>query len=147
MTHTSEERVPQAPGSDDAPQSAQIIPFERPQNELQRAVQRRAQEHLEALSVKPKKSFARQAITFAIALIPVGIIFTGFVVSVQAVRFISSLYLSPQATANVEQPAQPVVEDPPQQQPGVVMLLPDKTIQPIKPAEKKEEPPKSPPTP
>lgn len=143
MTHTSEERVPR---SDDAPQSAQIIPFERPQNELQRAVQRRAQEHLEALSVKPKKSFARQAITFAIALIPVGIIFTGFVVSVQAVRFISSLYLSPQATANVA-PEQPVVEDPPEQRPGVVMIVPDKSIQPIKPVEKKEEPPKTAPTP
>lgn len=126
MTQTSEERIPHA---EQAPSSAQIIPFERPQNPLQRAVQQRAQEHLDAQSVKPKKSPARMAITFAAALIPVALIFSGFLVAVQAVRLITSLYLTPQESAAETAVPEAMTPEPPQ--PGVVMLVPDKSIPPI----------------
>lgn len=135
MTQTSEERIPHA---DETPPSAQIIPFERPQNALQRAVQQRAQEHLDAQSVKPKKSPARMAITFAAALIPVALIFSGFLVAVQAVRLITSLYLTPQETTAEAEVTQAEAPEPPQ--PGVVMLVPDKSIAPIE-AKKPEQAP------
>ena len=125
MTQSSEERVPQS--SDPSP-GARIIPFERPLSELQRAVQQRAQERLEAESVKPKVSKARRIITFAIALIPVALIFSGFLVAVHAVRVITSLYATP-----ATQTTQPMEEAPEPQQPGVVILVPEKTA-PAEPA-------------
>jgi hypothetical protein len=125
MTQSSEERVPQS--SDPSP-TARIIPFERPLSELQRAVQQRAQERLEAENVKPKVSKARRIITFAIALIPVALIFSGFLVAVHAVRVITSLYATPPA-----QTSQPVEEAPEPPQPGVVILVPEKTA-PAEPA-------------
>ena len=79
--------------------SARIIPFERPQSELQRAVQRRAQEHIEAQSVKPKTSKVRKLVTFAVALVPVTLIFSGFLLAVHAVRIITSLYATPETPA------------------------------------------------
>ena len=136
MTQSSEERIPSA---NDTPTSAQIIPFERPQSALQRAVQQRAQEHLDAQSVKPKKSPARMAITFAIALIPVAIIFTGFLIAVQAVRLITSLYLTPQESS--AETAAPEAQAPEPPQPGVVMLVPDKSIAPLETKRSGEPPP------
>ena len=136
MTQSSEERIPSA---NDTPTSAQIIPFERPQSALQRAVQQRAQEHLDAQSVKPKKSPARMAITFAIALIPVAIIFTGFLIAVQAVRLITSLYLTPQESSAETAAREAQAPEPPQ--PGVVMLVPDKSIAPLETKKSGEPPP------
>jgi len=117
MTQSSEERVPE---SENVP-SAVIIPFER-QSELQRAVQQRAQERIEAQSVKPKVPTARRLVIFAVALIPVSLVFTGFVLAVHAVRVITSLYATPPA-----QSAAPAAEvaAPEPQQPGVVILVPE----------------------
>jgi len=124
MTPSSEERLPQ---DSVPPHTARIIPFDR-QSELQRAVQQRAQEHLDAAAIKPKVPIARRLITFAVALIPVAIIFTGFLLAVHAVRVITSLY----ATTPATQPTPPPVEETPTE-PGVVILVPDKTI--VQPAE------------
>ena len=118
MTQSSEERLPQPT---DTPSSARIIPFERPQSELQRAVQQRAQERLEAEGNKPKASKVRRVLTFAVALIPVTLIFSGFLVAVHAVRVITSLYAKPNAT----QPTEQIETVPDVQQPGVVILMPD----------------------
>ena len=97
---------PEEPLSDEpaAPQKARVIPFERPQSELQRAVQIRAQERIDAESVKPKRSPVRSILTLAAALVPVLLIFSGFFVAVQAVRLITSLYATaPQSQAAPQQ--------------------------------------------
>lgn len=112
-----EERLSDEPA---APQKAQVIPFERPQSDLQRAVQIRAQERIDAESIKPKISPLRSLVTLAVALIPVFLIFSGFFVAVHAVRLITSLY----ATA----PQAPAPEQEQSPQPGVVMLVPDRSI-------------------
>ena len=125
MTQTSEERLPQSSSSQ---HTARIIPFER-QSELQRAVQQRAQERIEAESIKPKVPVVRRLLTFAAALIPVAIIFSGFLVAVQAVRMITSLYATP-----ANEPAAPVEEVQAPVQPGVVILVPDKSVAPLPPA-------------
>ena len=123
MTQSSEERLPQPT---DTPSSARIIPFERPQSELQRAVQQRAQERLEAEGNKPKASKVRRVLTFAVALIPVTLIFSGFLVAVHAVRVITSLYAKP----NVTQPSEQIETVPDVQEPGVVILMPDSSSAP-----------------
>lgn len=120
MSQSSEER---ASSTEDSQSTARILPFERPQSELQRAVQQRAQERIEAEQIKPKVSNVRRIMTLAAALVPVVLLFSGFLIAVQAVRFITSLYSSqpePEPVA-VEQPAEPP-------QPGVVMLVPDRSI-------------------
>ncbi|HMN45791.1 MAG TPA: hypothetical protein PKE27_14530 [Povalibacter sp.] len=122
MTSSSEERLP---SDSAAPHTARIIPFDR-QSELQRAVQQRAQERLDAEAIKPKVPIARRLITFAVALIPVTIIFSGFLLAVHAVRVITSLYATTPATQAA--PPAPVAEAP--SQPGVVILVPDKTLAP-----------------
>ena len=129
MTPSTEERL--SPESA-TPHTARIIPFDR-QSELQKAVQQRAQAHLDAAAIKPKVPIARRLITFAIALIPVAIIFTGFLLAVHAVRVITSLY----ATTPQTQTAAPAPVEQAPAEPGVVILVPDKAIAPS--AEAQEE--------
>jgi hypothetical protein len=130
MNQQSEERAPDQAAS---PQKARILPFERPQSELQRAVQLRAQQRIDAESVKPKSSPVRSIVALAAALVPVLLIFSGFFVAVHAVRLITSLYApAPQSSA----PAtgeQSGASPPEVSQPGVVMLVPDRTIKPLAP--------------
>lgn len=121
MTQSSEERVP----TGDDPSTARILPFERPLSELQRAVQQRAQERIEAEQIKPKVSNVRRVMTLLAALVPVLLLLAGFLVAVQAVRFITSLYAQPPASA--EAPVAVAPEEP--SQPGVIMLVPDRSIQ------------------
>ncbi|HEU4484675.1 MAG TPA: hypothetical protein VFR96_04235 [Povalibacter sp.] len=117
MTQTSEERIPEFPTP------ARVLPFER-QSELQRAIQERAQERIDAESAKPRVSVARRIVTFAVALIPVGIIFSGFLLAVHAVRIITSLYSRENTTTSAPAPETDSSE------PGVVILVPDKSITP-----------------
>lgn len=131
MSQQPQERASDQPV---APQKARILPFERPQSELQRAVQLRAQERIDAECVKPKTSPLRSIVTLLAALVPVLLIFSGFFVAVHAVRLITSLYMSaPQspAPATVEQAE---VSPPEASQPGVVILVPDRTIEPLAPS-------------
>lgn len=125
MTQSSEERIPDA----DTQASARIIPFDR-QSELQRAVQRRAQERIEADAHPPKVPLLRKIITFAIALVPVGLTVAAFLVAVHAVRVITSIVTAPAASPPVE--AQVPVEEsaPIEQRDGVVILLPDRSVAP-----------------
>lgn len=112
-----------------APQMARVIPFEKPPSDLQRAIQIRAQERINAESVKSRKSPMRSIVGLAMALVPVLLIFSGFFVAVQAVRLITSLYATPQsqeASAPEAYTAEPEVQV---VQPGVVMLVPDRSIQ------------------
>jgi hypothetical protein len=136
MSQQPQERASDQPV---APQKARILPFERPQSELQRAVQLRAQERIDAESVKPKTSPVRSIVTLLAALVPVVLIFSGFFVAVHAVRLITSLYMSaPQspapATAEQAEAEQAEVSLPEASQPGVVILVPDRTIKPLAPS-------------
>jgi len=126
MTSYSEERAPVDPPSP----GAQIVSFERPPNALQRAVQQRAQEHMEALQAKPKVSLVRRVVTLLLAAIPVFLLLAGFLLAVQAVRFIATLYAN---SHKAEPPAQQQEMPVEPSQPGVIMLLPDRTI-PVDPA-------------
>lgn len=129
MSQQSEERLS---NESSGPQTARVIPFEKPPSDLQRAVQMRAQERIDAESIKPKASPLRSVIGLVVATIPVLLIFSGFFVAVQAVRLITSLYApAPQAQAD----AQPVQEAPEPQQPGVVMLVPDRSVPSTPPAQ------------
>lgn len=126
MTSSSEERAPIDPPSP----SAQVVSFERPPNALQRAVQQRAQEYMEVLQAKPKVSLLRRAVTLLLAAIPVFLLFAGFLLAIQAVRFITSLYATDNQAQPPEQHQETTVEP---SQPGVIMLVPDRSI-PVDPA-------------
>lgn len=121
MTSYSEERAPIDPPSP----GAQIVSFERPPNALQRAVQQRAQEHMEALQAKPKVSLLRRVVTLLLAAIPVFLLLAGFLVAVQAVRFIAALYAN---SHKAEPPAQQQEMPVEPSRPGLIMLVPDRAI-------------------
>jgi hypothetical protein len=123
MTQHSEERLPETEGAPSVHAGARILPFERPQSDLQRAIQQRAQEALdldrerdrEKRRPKPLKWLA----IFALACIPVLLTFTavdGFVRVFQKIA----------ATYSVEPPVQEQQTAPSEPdstpQPGVVML-------------------------
>jgi hypothetical protein len=75
MTQHSEERLPETEGAPSARAGARILPFERPQSELQRAIQQRAQEALDRdrdLDREERRPKPLKWVTiFALACIPV----------------------------------------------------------------------------
>jgi hypothetical protein len=125
MSQYSEERAA-APSQQNpaSAQSAQIIPFERPQSDLQKAVQQRAQEAMDldrARAGKPNP--LRWLIVFALATIPV-ILLLGAVDGFLRAYYRVNQMISEQVNA---QPAPPPPEAPTQTEPGVVILqsMPD----------------------
>jgi hypothetical protein len=87
MTQHSEEH--RRDTVDTPPASAHVVPFERPQSELQRAVQLRAQEAIErererAAQSRPKPWF--RGLMLALAAIPVFVLFSSAVSFVGALR-------------------------------------------------------------
>ena len=124
MTQSSEDRLPDQAASP-AQKSAQILPFERPRSELQRAVQLRAQEALDLdrdrTRAARKVSPLRAIVIFALAAIPVYLMVSAFD---SFVRVLHRVY----ATLDEQPPAAPPVQAPVQQQPvssdpGVVILV------------------------
>ena len=75
MTQHSEERLPETEGAPSGHAGARILPFERPQSELQRAVQQRAQEALDLDRERDREKRRPQPLKwlaiFALACIPV----------------------------------------------------------------------------
>jgi hypothetical protein len=75
MTHQSEDRLPESLGAQSVPSGARIIPFERPQSELQRAIQQRAQETLDRNRERDRETRRPQPLKLvtilALACIPV----------------------------------------------------------------------------
>ena len=117
MSQHSEERLP-SPFEERA-RSAQILPFERPQSDLQKAVQQRAQEAIElrrAREQTQKPPMARWIIGFAAALLPVIGLIIGVDGFLRVFHRINSIYESMPAPQ-----AAPAAEP---EQPGVVMLRP-----------------------
>ena len=125
MTQSSEDRLPDQAASP-AQKSAQILPFERPRSELQRAVQLRAQEALDLdrdrTRAARKVSPLRAIVIFALAAIPVYLMVSAFD---SFVRVLHRVY----ATLDEQPaPAAPPLQAPVQQQPvstdpGVVILV------------------------
>lgn len=134
MTQHSEERLPDDETSPAKSQSARILPFERPQSDLQRAIQMRAQEaidrDIERDREERKPRPLKWLIVFLIALIPVVLIFGAVDGFLRAFYRINEVYLSQPPPAE-EAP----VEEPAPSQPGVVMLQPYG----VTPAEEKPE--------
>jgi hypothetical protein len=126
MTHQSEERVPSTTGdSPQAPASAQILPFERPQSDLQRAIQLRAQEAIDRDRDRDREERRPQPlkwlIILLIAAIPVVLIFGAVDGFLRAFYKINETYNSAPPPAQVEQA--PATENV-QTTPGVVLLQP-----------------------
>lgn len=132
MTQPSEERVSNELTS--APLSAQIVPFERPQSELQKAVQQRAQEAIDrerARAVQGRPPTWRRALVLALAAIPVFITFGAAIGFVGALRqFNTAIFESQEASppSSAPQPQAPgpapMTAAPMTSESGVVLLQP-----------------------
>jgi hypothetical protein len=120
MNDASEERVTSA--EEPLPPKARVLPFEKPQNALQRAVLVRAQEQVERQRYKPKVAPLRLVVTFCVALVPVILLLGAADVIVRGIHLLVSLHAR---RAPVEQSAPQQVEQPQvEQQPGVILLVP-----------------------
>ena len=125
MTQQSEERLPvSGPDSPPSSSSATIIPFERPQSDLQRAIQLRAQEAMDRDRDRDREKRRPQPlkwlIILAIAAIPVIAIFGAVDGFLRAFYKANETYNSAPASAPAEQAPQP--EPYVQSTPGVVLL-------------------------
>jgi hypothetical protein len=120
MTQHSEERIPETEGEASVHAGARILPFERPQSELQRAIQQRAQQALdldrerETRRPQPLKWLA----IFALACIPVLLTFTAVDGFVRVFQKIAATYATEPAVQQQTAPSEPEAAP----QPGVVML-------------------------
>jgi cytoskeletal protein RodZ len=121
MTQHSEERLPETEGAPSGRAGARILPFERPQSELQRAVQQRAQEALDLDRERDREKRRPQPLKwlaiFALACIPVVLTVSAVDGFLRVFHKIVASYSSEPAPAQ-QQPEQSDV----QSQPGVVML-------------------------
>jgi hypothetical protein len=123
MTQQSKERLPETEGAPSMRSGARILPFERPQSELQRAIQQRAQEaidvdrerDLEKRRPQPLKWLA----IFALTCIPVLLTVGAIDAFVRVFHKITAAYSSAPIPPAQEQQAAPGDA---QSQPGVVML-------------------------
>lgn len=124
MSQSSEDRLQDAAAQSELA-SAQILPFERPPNDLQRAVQLRAQEALDRDRDRSKRRPAplRWAIIFLLALVPVVLLFAAVDAFVRAFQHINEMYSTMPAPTPAEGAQPPVeVSEPSAPQPGVVIL-------------------------
>ncbi len=104
--------------------SARILPFERPQSELQKAVQLRAHENM-ALSRqrhRQRPPLTRWVIGIVGALLPVAAMVIGLDGFLRVFHTITEMY------AKMPVPAPVVTEIPEQSQPGLVMLKPMESV-------------------
>jgi hypothetical protein len=104
--------------------TARILPFERPQSDLQKAVQLRAQESM-ALSrerQKQKGPVWRSMIALSLALVPVLVMLVGLDGFLRVFHHINEVYAKMPGPVHASAPA------PVQSSPGVVMLSPMETL-------------------
>jgi hypothetical protein len=126
--------------SPEAPEVPQLALGERPRSELQRAVQMRAQESMERQRVRASKrpNPIRRVAGFALALIPVALLFLAVDGLLRVFHQMNALYNSPEANPVPAVPSEP--EDLSEPQPGVVLLQP---LPPPPPEPRKSEPAQS----
>jgi hypothetical protein len=125
MSQHSEERLPETEGEASVRNGARIIPFERPQSDLQRAIQQRAQEALDLDRERDRETRRPQPLKwltiFALACIPVLLTIVAVDGFVRVFHKVNDMYLSepaqPQAAPSAAQS-----EPEPVSRPGVVML-------------------------
>lgn len=134
MNDASEERASDA--GELLPPKARVLPFEKPQNALQRAVQARAQEQVERQRHKPKVAPLRLVVTFCVALVPVLLLLGAADIFVRGIHLLVNLH-SAKAPAQQSAPSQQVEQQPAQPQPGVVLLVPPQNSDP-RPAPSKQ---------
>jgi hypothetical protein len=121
MTQQSEERLPETEGEPSVRSGARILPFERPQSELQRAIQQRAQEALDRDAELDREKRRPQPLKwltiFALACIPV-------LLTIVAVDGFLRVFHKVAAIYSEAPPAQQQQTPPSdaQSQPGIVML-------------------------
>jgi hypothetical protein len=123
MTQHSEERLPETEGAPSMRAGARILPFERPQSELQRAIQQRAQEALDVDRERAQEKRRPQPLKwitiFALACIPVLLTIVAVDGFLRVFHKVMETYSSePQPP---QQQAAPV-ETESTSQPGIVML-------------------------
>jgi hypothetical protein len=141
MSQHSEDRLEDASLAARAGKSARILPFERPQSDLQRAIQLRAQEAMDIERDREREANRPQPlrwlVIFLIALIPVVLIFGAVDSFLRVFYKVNETYNAapaPQQSAPAEEEAPAV------QTPGVVMLQSFEQPKPAAPAPADEQP-------
>lgn len=121
MTQHSEERLAETEGAPSMRAGARILPFERPQSELQRAIQQRAQEALdldrERAQEKRRPQPLKWITIFALACIPVLLT----IVAVDGFLRVFHKVMETYSSEPQQQPAAPA-ETEATSRPGIVML-------------------------
>jgi hypothetical protein len=124
MTQHSEERLPETEGEPSGRSGARILPFERPQSDLQRAIQQRAQQALDRDAELDREKRRPQPLKwltiFALACVPVLLTIVAVDGFLRVFHKVAAIY-STEPPAQAQQEAQPS-DEPSQSQPGVVML-------------------------
>lgn len=123
MTQHSEERLPETEGAPSVRTGARILPFERPQSELQRAIQQRAQEALDRDAELEREKRRPQPLKwltiFALACVPVLLTIVAVDGFLRVFHKVAAIYSAePPAQAQQQAPS----DDRSESQPGVVML-------------------------
>ena len=121
MTQHSEERLPETEGAPSVRAGARILPFERPQSELQRAIQQRAQAALDRDAELDREKRRPQPVKwltiFALACIPVLLTIIAVDGFLRVFHKVADMYSDPPQQA---QPAEP--ESSANSTPGIVIL-------------------------
>jgi hypothetical protein len=125
MSQHSEERLPEAEGAPSVRSGARILPFERPQSELQRAIQQRAQETLDLNRERDRETRRPQPLKwltiFALACIPVLLTLLMVDGFLRVFHKVTEMYSSEPAQQEAA-PAATESEPEPVSRPGIVML-------------------------
>jgi hypothetical protein len=122
MTQHSEERLPETEGAPSVRTGARILPFERPQSELQRAIQQRAQETIDLNRERDREKRRPQplkwAAIFALACVPVALTLGAVDGFLRVFHQVTATFSS----APAPEPQEEVAPAEMQSTPGVVML-------------------------
>jgi hypothetical protein len=125
MSQHSEERLPETEGAPSVRAGARILPFERPQSELQRAIQQRAQEALDLDRERDRETRRPQPLKwitiFALASIPVLLTLGAVDGFLRVFHKVTEMYSSMPAPQQQQEPAAPP-ETESNSRPGIVML-------------------------
>jgi hypothetical protein len=123
MTQHSEERLSETEGAPSMRPGARILPFERPQSELQRAVQQRAQETIDLNRERDREERRPQplkwAAIFLLACVPVALTLGAVDGFLRVFHQVTATFTSMPAP-EPQQEAAPIEDV--QTTPGVVML-------------------------
>jgi hypothetical protein len=125
MTHHSEERLPETELEPSVRTGARILPFERPQSDLQRAIQQRAQDALDRDAELDREKRRPQPLKwltiFALACIPVLLTIGAVDAFLRVFHRVAAIYTAAPPAQEQQYQEQQAPSDA-QSQPGVVIL-------------------------